>query len=157
MHFVFLFLIIVSVFQIEAQVPPQVLSDEELAQQDRIWFSRHPNELPIWETLKERKARLAHGYIAPTRSGFSLPKPPAPVRNVAEFEPMEGVLIRFPLGITTAVVKEMSEDMKVYCIVSSNKQSEASDSFSNGGVLMDSVIFINTNTDSYWTRDYGTW
>ncbi len=157
MHLVFLILIFISIFQIQAQDPTLALSDEELAKRDNIWYSQHPNDLPIWETLRERKARLKNGPVASVKPCFSLPKPPGPVRNVAEFEPMEGVLIRFPLGITTEVVKAMSEDMKVYCIVSSEDQSEASSSFKNDGVIMDSVIFINTKTDSYWTRDYGTW
>ncbi len=151
---VFLFIFLVFFFHIQAQNP---LSDRELAKRDKEWFLQHPNELPIWETLKERKARAVQGSNTPVKSGFSLPKPPGPVRNVAEFEPMEGVLIRFPLGITTDVVKEMSEGTKVYCIVSSNEQSTASNNFSSAGVIMDSVIFVNAETDSYWTRDYGAW
>ena len=36
--------------------------------------------------------------------------PPQPVRQCAEFEPVEGVLIRYPLGIPGALVAEMSEE-----------------------------------------------
>ena len=48
----------------------------------------------------------------------STPPPSAqPVRNAAEFDRMQGVLIRYPLGISTAIVREMAEDVIVYCIV----------------------------------------
>jgi len=33
--------------------------------------------------------------------------PPGPIRNIAEYERMEGVLIRYPFGISTAVIAEM--------------------------------------------------
>ena len=35
--------------------------------------------------------------------------PPGPVRNIAEFERMEGVLIRYPFGISTSIISELSE------------------------------------------------
>ena len=38
--------------------------------------------------------------------------PEAPVRNVAEFERMQGVLIRYPFGISTAMIAEMSMDVQ---------------------------------------------
>jgi agmatine/peptidylarginine deiminase len=85
--------------------------------------------------------------------------PPAaqPVRNAAEFDRMQGVLIRYPLGISTAIVREMAEDVIVYCIVTSGQQGNAYNAFVNAGVNMDNVIFFNAETDSYWTRDYGPW
>ena len=78
-------------------------------------------------------------------------------RFVAEFEPMQGVMIRYPLGIPTSLVKSFAENCQVYCIVSSSQQSSARSSFSNAGVNMDRVTFVIANTDSYWVRDYGPW
>ena len=37
-------------------------------------------------------------------------QPPGPVRMCAEWEPVEGVMIRWPLGISASLVAEMSED-----------------------------------------------
>ena len=51
--------------------------------------------------------------------------PQGPVRNIAEFERMSGVLIRYPFGISTSVIAEMAEDIIVYCLVSSNSQNSA--------------------------------
>ena len=78
-------------------------------------------------------------------------------RFVAEFEPMQGVMIRYPLGIPTSLVAQMSNNCMVYCIVSSSYQSQAQSSFQSAGVNMSNVTFVNAPTDSYWVRDYGPW
>ncbi len=83
--------------------------------------------------------------------------PPFPVRNIAEFERMKGVLIRYPFGISIELIAEMSEDVIIYCLVSSNQQDYAADAMGNGDVNMDNVAFVIGPTDSYWTRDYGPW
>ena len=78
-------------------------------------------------------------------------------RFVAEFEPMQGVMIRYPLGIPTSLVAQLANNCHVYCIVSSNYQGQAQSSFQNAGVNMSNVTFVNAPTDSYWVRDYGPW
>ena len=83
--------------------------------------------------------------------------PTAPVRNIAEFERMQGVLIRYPFGISTSIIREMAEDVIIYCLVSSSSQSSAYNSMNNAGVNMNNVEFVLGSTDSYWTRDYGPW
>lgn len=83
--------------------------------------------------------------------------PNAPVRAIAEFERMQGVLIRYPFGVSTSVISEMAEDAIVYCLVSASQQSSAQNTMENGGVNMDNVEFVTGATDSYWTRDYGPW
>ncbi len=78
-------------------------------------------------------------------------------RFVAEFEPMQGVMIRYPLGIPESLVAQLSNNCMVYCIVSSGYQSQAQSTFQNAGVNMSNVTFVNAQTDSYWVRDYGPW
>lgn len=78
-------------------------------------------------------------------------------RFVAEFEPMQGVMIRYPLGIPVSLVADLANNCHVYCIVSSSYQSSAQSSFQNAGVNMANVSFVNAPTDSYWVRDYGPW
>ena len=78
-------------------------------------------------------------------------------RFVAEFEPMQGVTIRYPLGIPTSLVAQLSNNCTVYCIVSTSYQSQAQSTFQSAGVNMSNVIFVNAPTDSYWVRDYGPW
>ena len=83
--------------------------------------------------------------------------PVGPIKNIAEYDPMQGVLIRYPFGISTSIIREMAEDVIVYCLVSSNQQNSAYNSMNNAGVNMNNVEFILGSTDSYWTRDYGPW
>ena len=84
--------------------------------------------------------------------------PPSPVRNVAEFEPMQGALVRYPLGISYSLVREMSMDVVVYTIVSSETvKNQAIANFTSNGVNMANVQFIIAPTDSIYTRDYGPW
>ena len=78
-------------------------------------------------------------------------------RFVAEFEPMQGVMIRYPLGIPTSLVAQLSNNCHVYCIVSSSYQSQAQSTFQSAGVNMSNVTFVNAASDSYWVRDYGPW
>ena len=83
--------------------------------------------------------------------------PPSPVRNIAEYERMQGVLIRFPFGISTDIISEISQDLIIYCLVSSNQQNNANSILESSGVNMENVDFVIGSTDSYWTRDYGPW
>ena len=78
-------------------------------------------------------------------------------RFVAEFEPMQGVMIRYPLGIPESLVAQLSNNCMVYCIVSGSQQSQAQNTFQNAGVNMSNVTFVNAQSDSYWVRDYGPW
>ena len=79
------------------------------------------------------------------------------VRFPAEFEPMQAVTIRYPLGIPTSLVKQLSERTKVYVIVTQNQQSSAQSTFQNAGCNMNNITYYNMSTDSYWVRDYGPW
>ncbi len=89
---------------------------------------------------------------------FNETNPPSgTVRFPAEFEPMQAVTIRYPLGIPTSLVKQLSERTKVYCIVSSSYESQARNTFQAAGCNMSNITYYNMTTDSYWVRDYGPW
>ena len=110
------------------------------------------SELPIGLTDKE-KLRIDEISLMARNTD----PPIGPLRNVSEFERMQGVLIRYPFGISNEIISEMSEDVKVYCLVSSSLETAAYNSMNNSGVNMNNVEFILGQTDSYWTRDYGPW
>ncbi|MBD3402669.1 hypothetical protein GF420_07220 [candidate division GN15 bacterium] len=109
--------------------------------------------LPI-ELTEEEKGRL-------DEIGQNHQKTAAPtgsIRNPAEWEPSEGVIIRWPLGISIAIVAEMSEDLMVTTIVSStSEQNAAISAYQSGGVTMANTQFLIASTNSIWTRDYGPW
>jgi agmatine/peptidylarginine deiminase len=90
---------------------------------------------------------------------FYVTDPPlGPVRNVAEFEQMESVLIRYPLDIPVSLVIEMAEDCRVLTIVaSSSQQQTALNYYQSNGVNTANCDFLVAPSDSQWTRDYGPW
>ncbi len=84
--------------------------------------------------------------------------PEGVIRNPAEWERSQGVIIRWPLGISISLVAELSEDVMVTTIVaSSSQETSARNSYSSGGVNMENTQFIIAPTNSIWTRDYGPW
>ena len=113
-------------------------------------------EAPDWRKLHYLSEEE---MLTPVRA-TNFTETPAPTeapRFVAEFEPMQGVTIRYPLGIPVSLVKSLADNCQVYCIVTSSQQSSARSSFTNAGVNMSRVTFVNASSDSYWVRDYGPW
>ena len=114
------------------------------------------NKKPDWM----RWHYLSEAEMYDTSRGMNFVETDPPTgepRFVAEFEPMQGVMIRYPLGIPTSLVAQLSNNCMVYCIVSTSQQNQAQNSFQSAGVNMSNVTFVNAPTDSYWVRDYGPW
>jgi len=81
-----------------------------------------------------------------------------PIRNPGEFEPMTGVIVRYPFGNPTNLLAEYSQDTILWVIVEdSGDQASASSTLSSGGANMSNVDWIFAPTNSIWTRDYGPW
>ena len=113
-------------------------------------------EAPDWRKLHYLSEEEMRTPIRATNF-TETPAPTEAPRFVAEFEPMQGVMIRYPLGIPVSLVKALADNCQVYCIVTQSQQSSARSSFNNAGVNMNRVTFVNASTDSYWVRDYGPW
>jgi len=108
-----------------------------------------PIELTPEEMSRLDEIGIGHQKTAP---------PSGSARNPAEWEPMTGGLIRWPLGIPVSLVAEMSENIEVWTIVAnSTEQTSAISTYQSGGVNMSNVRFITARTNSMWTRDYGPW
>lgn len=84
--------------------------------------------------------------------------PVGPVRNVAEFDRMQGALVRYPFGIPVSLIKEMAEDVMVTTIVASQSQkTTVINQYIANGIDTSHCNFLIAPSDSYWTRDYGPW
>ncbi len=86
---------------------------------------------------------------------LSFGQPLGTPRMIAEWEPVEGVMIRWPLGISVSLVAEMSEEVTVYVIIRSHQISSATSSFTSGGVNMANVEWFEADSYSHWSRDWG--
>lgn len=114
------------------------------------------DDVPLWRKMKYLSEEEM--YMSITNRGFVETAPPSgEVRFPGEYEPMQAVMIVYPLGIPLELVREMAEDCKVITVVRSSNQHYAEIDFESAGVNMDNVEFLNANTDSYWIRDFGPW
>lgn len=116
-------------------------------------WETNPAGLKHWMNEEELSRRDEIG------KGFTVSDAPVtPVVALSEFGRMKGVLIRYPFGISYALIKEMSIDAKVVTIVSGQSQENTvRNNYAQQGVNLDNCEFIHAPTNSYWTRDYGPW
>ena len=95
--------------------------------------------LPIGLTEEEKQRLHEIG-----RDHVNTASPSGTLRNPAEWEPSQGVIIRWPLGISISIVAEMSEDVVVTTIVgSSSQETSARNSYQSGGVNMANTQFYH--------------
>lgn len=113
-------------------------------------------DLPEWRKMKYLSEEEMYMPIS-TRSFVETPPPTGEVRFPGEYEPMQAVMIVYPLGIPVELVREMAEDCKVITIVESYYQSSAQSEFQSASVNMDNIEYLNAPTNSYWVRDFGPW
>ena len=117
--------------------------------QDEPWYDRDPLPQGMTEAERGRQDEIGRGFLATS-------PPPGPVRNIAEFERSEAVLVRYPLGIPLALVAALSEHVRVITLVANQtEQNQASAAYQGAGVTMANAEFLHARTNSIWTRDYG--
>lgn len=125
-----------------------------LAQSEALYYDTHP-KFTHHASLEERTMIPYLSQQAHLRDGQA---PTAPVTAVAEFQPMSGVMIAYPLGIPVALVRELSQIIPVKVLVNNNSaKNEAQNYFSSNQVNMNNIEFWIIYHDSYWVRDYGPW
>ncbi|HNS16368.1 MAG TPA: agmatine deiminase family protein [Bacteroidales bacterium] len=121
-------------------------------------YSQQDKEIPVWQKMHylSEEEMLIRSWD--NRSFTPTDPAEGPVFNVAEFAPMQGVLIRYPLGIPYSLVAEMSEDIVVTTIVTgADQENTVKNLYQSHGVDLENCNFMYAPTDSYWTRDYGPW
>jgi agmatine/peptidylarginine deiminase len=116
--------------------------------------SNNTNGIQLFHTPTQEEIEFSKTVII---NAEVLPPPVGQIRPIAEWEPAEAVLIRYPLGFPLALVHELAKDIKVITVVSSSLQSTAYNQYSNFGVNMSNCEFLIAANNSYWTRDYGPW
>lgn len=117
------------------------------------WLRAHPGSLPHWPTPDEL------GRMEDVGRTFVETDPPVgDTRMLAEFEPMEAVLVRYPFGLPLALIAAMSERTPVLTLVSgASQETTVRAQYAAAGVDLASCSFLHDATNSWWTRDYGPW
>ncbi len=92
---------------------------------------------------------------------FSETLPPeGTVRNIAEWEPMESVIVAYEgdFGIPYTAIAEMSQDCMVTVLVSNSaEESTASQKITSNGGNAEHLDFVYHAVNSWWARDYSPW
>lgn len=85
--------------------------------------------------------------------------PVAPVRNIAEFEPTEKVIIAYSggFGLPYSVIKDLANTVPVIIACPGSSQTTALNGLNSNGVNTANCSFLTTPLDSWWTRDYTGW
>jgi len=113
---------------------------------------------PDWRKLHYLSEEEMNQPFDASRDFYITDPPAGDIRNVAEYDQMQGVLIRYPFGIPIELVREMAEDVEVVTIVANPAQQQTVLSqYENANVNTDNCSFLIAPSDSYWTRDYGPW
>ena len=89
-------------------------------------------EVPKWRMMKYLSEEEMNMPVR-NLNFIETPPPTGEVRFPGEYEPMQAVMIVYPLGIPVDLVREMAEDCKVIVIARSSDQSYAE---SEGGPLL---------------------
>jgi len=95
----------------------------------------------------------------PSKAFETTPPPTGGVRNIAEFERNQGVIISYPgyFGIPYTLISELAEDVTVYVICESSDQTNVYNDLDSEGVNMANIEFVDAPLDSHWARDYSPW
>ena len=108
------------------------------------------HDIPIWKKMHYLNAEemlLPHDNL---KDFYPTDPPDHPVRMVAEFEHMQSVLVRYPFGLPTFLIVEMSQDCGVTTIVANqSQQNTVSGIYQGSGANMANIDFIQAPTDSY--------
>jgi len=112
-------------------------------------------DLPHFMTDEEKA--LYKTYIPPfVNSDFTTP-PPTPVRTIAEWEELEGIMMTWTsyTSILRQIVDYAQDEGLVYIVCSDSNTVKSF--LTSGGVPLVNLKFIIAPYNSVWSRDYGHW
>mgnify|MGYP001306960920 CR=1 FL=1 len=126
-------------------------------------FAQHTNSSAPYEfQAKYHMLDSSELYtpLIPGKAFTATPPPTGTVRPIAEWEPMQAVLVSYPgnFGIPYSLIAEMSQDCNVITIVESTQdRTTVRNNYVSNGVDTSHCSFKIAPLQTYWTRDYGPW
>jgi agmatine deiminase len=112
-------------------------------------------DLPHYMTESEKKNW--ENYTPPINANDDTNPPPTPVRTMAEWEEVQGIIVAWT-SYTTIIrqIVDYAQDEAVVFIVCTDSSSVKS-FLTSGGVPLTNLNFIQASINSVWCRDYGPW
>jgi agmatine/peptidylarginine deiminase len=115
--------------------------------------------LPRYETAEEQKLRSS--YIPPP--AVSPFPPPNAVRTMAEFEELEGIVVRWAYNeqnqLLGSIVDAAQEEGKVWVVVrpGTADSTNIKNYLQGRNIPLTNLEFVSISNNSIWCRDYGPW
>ncbi len=115
--------------------------------------------LPRFETEWERSMHVA----PPAAQAWDAVPPPGPVRAMAEYEELEGIVVRWAYGtfdrLLSQIVDAAQEEGKVWILVRPGTSDSANvkNYLAAANIPLKNLFFVSAPTNSIWCRDYGPW
>ena len=112
-------------------------------------------DLPNFMTEKEKE--IYKTYQPPILPTDDTNPPPTPVRTMAEWEELSGLMITWTsfTYILRQVVDYAQDEGLVYIVC--NDSNSVKSYLTSGGVSLTNLRFLITGYNSIWCRDYGPW
>lgn len=112
-------------------------------------------DLPKGPTEQEKL--MMQSYVPPI-SPFAFTQPPSvPVRTMAEWEELQGVMITWTSQITILrqIVDYVQDECMVYIVCSDS--NSVKNTLTSNGIPLTNITFMVAPFNSIWIRDYGPW
>jgi len=120
-------------------------------------FPLAAQEVNLPHYLSDRERDLYKTYqAAPSQSGIA-EQPPVPVRTMAEWEELQGIMITWTSypNILSQIIDHAQEEGLVYIVCSDSNQVKNYLLMRN--IPLYNLIFLVEPYNSIWCRDYGPW
>lgn len=115
------------------------------------------NTKGLSHSLNSYELSIAQNY---TRSFEQTDPPTGTVRNIAEWENMESVIVAYDygFGVPYSMLATISQYTNITVLVgSSSEQNTVNNLLNNNGVNTANCTFVIHDVDSWWSRDYSPW
>jgi agmatine deiminase len=105
---------------------------------------------------REERSTMSE-YLASRTSRMVPNPPPAPVRTMAEWEELQGLIISWAgqNTILREIVRNAVKECRVFILT--NNPTTVEGQLTNAGIPLDSVTFLDEPFNTIWVRDYGPW
>lgn len=114
------------------------------------------NNLPHRMTADEQLKMPA--YLQSRINSNAVVPPSSPVRTMAEWEELQGILIGWKQfsSMLTEIVREAKKECMVYILT--NNRISVYNTLNNAGIdTLTNITFVDIPFNSVWSRDYGPW
>ena len=115
----------------------------------------YPQDLPHYMTEKEKE--IYRNYQPPFMNFDDTNPPPTPVRTMAEWEELQGIIVAWTsyTSIIRQIVDYAQDEGWVYIVCSDSNSVKTY--LTSGGVPLVNLKFLTVSFNSVWCRDYGPW